>query len=325
MRVLVTCVFVVAVAACGGKKENGGGGGGSGGGGTVTTTDNGGDSKPTKKHGPKGEPHPQKSLTVTVDGKPVEMATALAFKVPDGGTQVTVSSQPVSCDQVNGSMREIYDNEITFDVNEAQQMQPDGSVKPAIVSTYFDGSTHQQTMATSGSGDGSDGKVTTLDVDFNTTGVKGAKLVVKGTIDAVGCAPKQGDDPLQLPAEMPASITIAGKKLAVHNAMISKVGDWPTLEITTGGETCDHKMGEQAGSFKIRMTWFKADKPEVSQIDLGGALLPQASDQTFDKKKITVDPAPPDKIEQVKIHADVVVDKYPVQIDGTVMPVVCKH
>jgi hypothetical protein len=54
-------------------------------------------------------------------------------------------------------------------------------------------------------------------------------------------------------------------------------------------------------------------------------MLPQASDQTFDKKKITVDPAPPDKIEQVKIHADVVVNKYPLKIDGTVTPVVCKH
>lgn len=325
MRVLVTCVFVVAAAsACGGKKDSNGGGGG----GSATATTNGGgggDSASAKKHGPKGNPHPQGKLQVTLDGKPVTMATALAFKTPEGNTQITVSSVPDACEQVNGDMREIFPGEVTFDVDLSQQLQPDGAIKPAITQTYFDGSTRQETTAATGSGDGTEGQPTTLDVDFEATGVKNNKLTVKGTIEAIGCPPKQGEKPLQLPAEMPASITVAGKKLAVHNAMISKVGDWPELELTTGGETCDHKMGEQAGAYKVTLTWFKPDKPEVSQIALGGSMLPPASDQTFDKKKVTVDPAPPDKIEQVKIHADVVVNKYPLKIDGTVTPVVCKH
>src|SRR5437762_1258056 len=93
-------------------------------------------SKP-KDRKPSGTPRPQPGLKVTVDGKPVEMATALAWKDRDGGVRVTASSVPVSCADVTGDMRSMYDNEVTFDVTMGMMLQPDGSVHPVVQSTYF--------------------------------------------------------------------------------------------------------------------------------------------------------------------------------------------
>ena len=42
-------------------------------------------------------------------------------------------------------LRGLYDGEVTFDVSMGQMLQPDGTRKPVILSTYFDGMTNQST------------------------------------------------------------------------------------------------------------------------------------------------------------------------------------
>jgi hypothetical protein len=314
MRRLLCCALLVA-AACG-HKDNGSSG-------SAGTGDDK-PPKPAKPHGPEGQPRPQDKLTVTVDGKPVKMATALAWKTSRGDIELTASSLPVSCDQVTGTMREIYPDEVTFTLREARQLQPDGSYGLAITSAYFDAMTQSENVPTTGSGDGREGASTTLDLDFQLDGTSKQKLAVKGTLDALGCPAQMPPPPKKSPGEQPAFMTIAGKKQIVHNAMLRDVDTAPKLVLTSGGETCDRNSDEVVGNFQVELMWFDKTNPDVRQIELSGALLPTLNDQTYDHKAITVTPAPPMTITQIKIDADIKVNKYPVLIKGTVTPQVCK-
>jgi hypothetical protein len=280
---------------------------------------------PRKKNEPDGTPRPQAKLDVKLDGKAVAMQQALAWKRPDGSIHFTVSSVPVSCGQVTGDMRMLFPNEVNFDVTEASQLQPDGSIKPVITQTYFSGMTHSEPKLATGTGDGTVGQPSTIDVDFELKNAAGDRAIaVKGTIDALGCEPPKVAKPVPMGSTEQASwLVIAGKRLQVGNAYVEP-GDAPTLVLTTGKETCKHAAGEKQGEFVLRLTWFKKDDPTVSQIQLGGTMLPSAIDQTFDKKAISVNPGPPTKITQVLMSADIKVSGYPVKIEGNVVPDICQ-
>ncbi len=276
----------------------------------------------TAPTGPTGTPHPQTKLAVTLDGKPVAMATALAWRSWSGGFTLTASSVPVGCADVTGDMRSIGDSEVTFDVQGGRTLLPDGKEAVQVRSTYFGGSTHQETMPATGSGDGAADQPTTLDVDFAAEDTKGRKLTVKGTLDALGCpAPTHGTPPA-LPPEMPATLTIAGVKLPIRGAFLSKIGDWPELKLTTGREGCKQVPYATPGDFEITLTWFKP-APTVSQIQLGGVRLGQVTaDQTFDKAKLVVTPGPP-AAGEVTLAGDLKVAGYAVKLDGKVTAVEC--
>ena len=283
-----------------------------------------------KKHKdkkPTGTAHPQGKLKVTRDGKPVDMQTALAVKRPDGSVDITVSSVPLGCDEVTGNGRMIYDGEVYFSVILGQNLGADGKMQPILKQWSVDAMTTANPTPATGTGDGSPNAVTTVDLDLNGKGMAMGKepaheVTIKGTVEATGCAaPPAKDAGLPLPPEQKATIEIAGKKLAVRGAQLRKVGDWPELQLTTGGETCERKSGEQSGEFTVSFTWFKPEAP-VSQVSLGGTLLPNKMDQTFDKKKLVVKPAPP-AAGEVEIHGDIKVMDYPVKIDGKVTAVEC--
>ena len=272
--------------------------------------------------GPTGTPHPQTKLTVTLDGKPVAMATALAWRAWGGGFRLTASSVPVGCADVTGDMRALGDGEVTFDLEGARTLQPDGTEALQVRSTYFDGTTHQVSMPAAGSGDGAADQPTTIDVDFAAEDMKGRKLIVKGTVEALGCAAPVHGSPPPLPPELPATMTIAGVKRPIRGAFLSKIGDRPELKLTTGAEGCKQVPFETPGDFAVTLTWFKP-LPAVSQIELGGARLGQVmADQTFDKAKLVVKPGPP-VAGEVSLAGEVKAAGYTVKLDGKVTVVEC--
>jgi hypothetical protein len=272
---------------------------------------------------PKGTPRPQPKLTVTDNGKPLEIATALAYKYWDGTTRVTVSTVPVGCEDVTGDMRVLFDGETTFDVGFGSSLQPDGSLKAEVRTTYFNGMTAQKEMPTTATGDATPGQPTTLDVDFETEDVKGEhKLVVKGTIDALGCEVKPRADAPALPPEMPAKITVAGKAFPVRFAKFSKTGDWPSVELFTGAEGCKAVPFMAPGPVTLRLTWFKPESGEVSQVDLSGSMVSHGVDQTFDKKKLSVKPVPTGAGE-LELNGDIKVMELPVKVEGKLTVTEC--
>jgi hypothetical protein len=131
---------------------------------------------------PSGTPRPQSKLTVTLDGKPLAMATALAWPVPNsrGVIELTVSSVPLSCDDVTGKMRPYFPNETRFQVGIKDGM---------LVTTGFGNHGQSDPHAVPTTGDGTPGQPTTADVDFEIDNEEtpAHHLTVKGTIDALGC------------------------------------------------------------------------------------------------------------------------------------------
>ena len=107
----------------------------------------------------------------------------------------------------------------------------------------------------------------------------------------------------------------------MRGASVSKIGDWPQLVLTTGGDACSGSGS--TGEMRVELTWFDAAKPGVSQVSLGGSLLPAAIDQTYDKKKITITPAPPTAPGDITLAADIEVNGYPVKLAGKVAAVAC--
>ncbi|MBX3161240.1 MAG: hypothetical protein KF773_35085 [Deltaproteobacteria bacterium] len=270
---------------------------------------------------PTGTPRPQERLTVTLEGKPLVPATALAYRHWDGSLKVTVSTVPISCDDVTGTMRVMFPDEVTFDLSADDALQPDGSVRREVRSTYFEGMTQQSTSPATGEGDGSPGKPTTLAVDLETHAANkdARKLVVKGTIDALGCGAGKADAPTP-PKEQDATIEIAGKKLAIRTALLEKTGDWPVLRLFTGGEGCKPVAFAPPSDLSVDLVWFKPEK--IGQVTLGGRLIGQKMDQTFDPAKVRVTPAPP-VAGEVALDIDATVSGYPVKVTGKVTAVAC--
>jgi hypothetical protein len=276
---------------------------------------------------PTGTPRPQSKLSVTVDGTPVTMATALAWKTRNGHIRITASSVPVGCDEVTGDMRMMHEGEVTFDVQIGSALAPDGSSVPTLHQTYFSGGNQvqirQPIVAT---GDATPGQPVTAEVAFTIESASPdhkQKLEVKGTLEALGCAPAAQKEPTPaLPPEMPATIEIAGKKLPIRFAKLDLSRDWPSLDLYTGGEACTQVPYARDSEFHVSLTWFGKDRTDVSQVSIGGSLLGDAIDQTFDKKKLTVTPMPLAPGE-LTIKGDITVNKYPVRLDGKVTAVVC--
>lgn len=282
--------------------------------------------RPSKRdRKPTGTPRPQAKLKVTLDGKPVDMQQALAWRDRSGGIRVTASSVPVGCEEVTGSMRRIHDGEVSFDLTLGNTLQPDGTVTTEIKSTYFSGMTSQMPEGpTVTTGDAAPSSTFTAEVDFKTSSAGSDKheLVVKGTIDALGCEPGKptGEAAPALPPEMPATIEIAGKKLPIRGAQLSTSGSWRTLKLTTGAETCKSWSG---GELTVEIGWKSKDDVDPHQVSIGGTLVKQAADQTFDKKKLTVKPSPV-VAGEVEVSGDLMVMKYPVKLAGKVTAVECK-
>ncbi len=113
---------------------------------------------------------------------------------------------------------------------------------------------------------------------------------------------------------------LAGKKSPIRGAFLSKLGDRPTLRLTTGGEGCKQVPFQTPGELELELDWFK--DPTVWQIDLGGSLIGHRSDQTFDKKKLTIAPTPP-VAGDITLKGDIKIDGYPVQLDGKVTAIEC--
>lgn len=282
---------------------------------------------PATPPGPRGTPRPQPKLTVTVDGKPVTMATALAWKDWDGTIKLTASTVPVACDEVTGEMRALHDGELTFAVTAAYGLQPDGSRKGEVRATYFSGMSSQRTAPAALTGDGTPGAPTTVDVDFTTRSMAFGKepaqeLVVKGTIDALGCATRPRADLPPLPPPMDATIEVAGVKLPVRGARFGLSGGTRSLELFTGGEGCKQVAFQAPSELEVRFVWFD-DKPEVRQLDLDGSLVGPHADQTFDKKKVSVSPNPT-AAGEFTVNVDAKIMGYPVKVTGKVTAVECK-
>lgn len=267
---------------------------------------------------PKGPSRPQKDLTVTVDGKPVEMITALAWKTPEGKTEIELSSVPLGCADVAGNGRAIADGEVTFGVSFKPMLEKDGTIVQHFGGAQFSGMNQMVSVPAKVTGDGAEGKSTTAEIEVEITSASKPEraLVAKGKIDAIGCPAPKGELPA-LPPPTDLVLEIAGKKFPVRSAAIIEEPDRTSFTLYTGGEDCKGSGTSGDAGFEVI---FEKGKPW--QLAIRGAMVPQALDQTFDKKKVTVK-LPAKAPGDVELAVDTAVVGYPVKIKGKVAAQTC--
>ncbi len=258
--------------------------------------------------GCKGHPqtNPQAHLTVMKGGKPVAMQGAIAAQLPGGGLAIRASSAPLGCADITEAYV-IKPDAIDLDLQTGAQLQADGTTRTMLTRII---GVQGEPVPVKLAGDGAAGGKVTLDVDVDASWTG---LTAKGTIEAIGCGPTTYKPSEPVAPAMPATITIAGKKLPVRGARWD--GDSGYIELATG-DACKHD-----GELMVALAY--ANKTTSPDVFIRGSLIHETRDTKIARREVTLSPAQPTGPGALDVHADLVVDDYPIQIDGHVTTIAC--
>lgn len=282
---------------------------------------------------PPGTTRAQGTLTATVDGKPVAMQSAFAWK--DGNSvKLWVSNLPSSCEHATARVREIAKGEEDWDAILGRQLQKDGSFGWIVQQVSYGANTRAGGLgATTLTGDASPGAPTTATISFELDSMafgsqKQEHLKVDGTVDAIGCPPPPPDGSAKPPPPAQAgTMTIAGQQVAIAGAVIeAKPSGDRTIVLSNAGASCNGFAHGDDEDVSLTLH-YRAGKDDVWQADLMGRWIDgtQAS-QIFDKGKLVVTPtAVPAGATTVDLALSGSTDLmgYATAIDGKVTAQVC--
>lgn len=226
-------------------------------------------------------------LKVTIDGKPVAIANAFLKKISPDRFQLYLSNK-------GGSCRELLDNvfnggddsQIDVIVDLTPRLAADGSQTIEVSYIYEGGSTVNiapGSKATVG-GAADPGSKTAVDIDFSGSG--DLAMEVHGSLVAEGCGfdPPSNDGVPKAAHPSTATITIAGKQLAIKSAIVKgdevappKVRD---LVLSTGPKDCSSTtpwaeiiVERHWGAWTVSGTWLADSLSASMQPDEGTKAL----------------------------------------------------
>lgn len=271
---------------------------------------------------PTGTPNPQPELQVTVDGAPLAIQAALAIPTEDGGWELTMSSVPLTCEEISGNGRTYYKDEVAFRATVGKLLEGSGAWVWRTRETYFSGSS---TAGASSASEVVDGEKlqATLALELESAAFRDEpkkKLVAKGKVSAVKCPPRpaDADAPAKAPAPpaQAATMEVAGQKVPIVGARLEVRDDGQVIELASGPLRC----GEvDINDLEVTLRYKGA---ELWQADVNGRWIGnQNSTQIFDKGKLTAkvklgegDSTPAD----IELGGSTMIMEYPVALSGKV-------
>lgn len=281
---------------------------------------------PIATRAPADPPRVQRELDATLDGKHVSMVDAFAWRDTDGTIRVSVSSKPSTCVDVTAIKRPISPEEVSFELDVGYSLAADGTITREVKESSFRNgvSLNTEPRSGAGSGDGEVGRPATFDVDLTLLSPSGQRLVLRGTIDAIGCpAPRRAPEP---PPAMPATLTVAGKAWPIRSALVRLTAAETSLELSTAGQDCKEDPALPPDPAKLVLRWHASDPGRVS-LTLIGTWIDQVWVKGMDASQLAITPPvnaiAPIRAGQYGLHAAVKVIDYPVELDGTITTVVC--
>ena len=117
---------------------------------------------------------------------------------------------------------------------------------------------------------------------------------------------------------MPATIELAGKKLAVRHVQYQTSGDTHALVLFTGNDTCDSTIKTQTSELIVGVIWGKAADNKITLVNIGGRWISGLKHQD-----VAIAHAAPSAPGAHELHVSAKVEGYALQIDGTVTSVAC--
>ena len=309
MKILAAVLVLAAACGKGGDKSE------------PKTTETTGSAEPTAVENPAGF----QKLKVTVNGKPVAMTRAFIKRVSPDQWRVLVSDKEGSCEELLSGVTNSVKGSTGFVSTLRRHLKPDGTDEIAVTDFWTAGHPTEAKLGTAMVAGPTD-----KDAKVEVTIAKivdddsGKILEAEGTFTAIGCGDQPADD-AGVPKDShvsAATITVAGKKLDVKNAIIS--GD--DLTLSTGPKDCSPTtpwsqvvIHHYAGRWCLRGTWFVDEScsqeralPEDTVKDLKVTLGAQGSGK--DGPTIAVSVSGSGKI-----------GAYPITLDGTVEAIDCQN
>lgn len=254
-------------------------------------------------------------LSVTRDGKPVQMTRAFIKRVSPDQWRLMVSDKEGSCEELISGVTNSIPGATHFVTTMRRRLAPDGSQQIFLTDLWTAGHPTTATFSTARITTPTD-KGTNVEVELAkvTDEDQGKLLVAEGTFIAHGCG-DQPPDGAGIPKDThvsAATITVAGKKLDLAGAtatgddvVLSTApkdcsGTWPWAQVT---------LERRAGAWTLSGTWF--DKPYSAPAkELTAAFGAQGSGKDGPTMAITV-------------GGTAVIEGYPVQLDGTIEAIDC--
>ncbi len=274
------------------------------------------------------DPAPSRVLEVRVDGKPMAMRAAHAWRTERGLT-VVVSSEDRSCpaDASAG-----LDDGLEIDVDLQRALLPDGAFRWQVsMFGSFMSRDFAHDMPVEVEGDGAVGARTRVTVDFGfydedlRSGAR-RNVEVRGTIDALGCPPPASRSPAAPPRPPPqdAWLEVAGHRLPIVGASIDPDGE---VTLSTGNAPCGSAL--DSGAEVIAMIdpeGGHANGRPLAGTTIMGAWFESSHSFTTDQPTVTATPRGDrgGATVEVELRGKADVNGYPFAVAGVVTATVCR-
>ncbi|MCA9618331.1 MAG: hypothetical protein KC731_04900, partial [Myxococcales bacterium] len=280
-------------------------------------------------------PPPPTPPTFTLDGRPIEIRSALVV-AEDDEVAVRVTNFPLSCEEELAGARPSYDDEVALHLRLGRQLRPDGRLLWAVRGSYFAGSSSESLAG----GDalpgveidttaGAKGRLT-VDLTHKTLAIPDAPaqtLVLRGDVEVVGCGPRPayGEEPAPPKPQPDAFITIAGKPLPIVGAGIVTTPSGRSLMISTSPVECVEGLEHAAsrGDVLVELVW--DDGGKLIRATRDGAWIGWGANQRQPIGLSATPNRPPAGAKQLELTLDgsTTISDYPVALSGKVRAIVC--
>jgi hypothetical protein len=205
-------------------------------------------------------------LTVTVNGKPVGMLRGFIKRVSPDHWRIQVGDLEGSCAELLSGVTTAQKGATSFVATLAKQVAPDGSESTVITEFWSAGHPTKTALGGIARVGGPTDKDTKVELVLpKVTDVNNGKtMVVGGTFTALGCGdqPARPGDPgiPNDPHVSAAVITVAGKRLDVHSAIVRG----SDVVLSTGPKDCSTVtpfapivIAHADGKWQLSGTWIK--------------------------------------------------------------------
>jgi hypothetical protein len=270
------------------------------------------------------------ALSLTVDGKPVAMKSAIALDEGHGSAAIYLTNFTYTCRELLERFRPSYPDELELKLRVGTYLHRDGNRGWAIRGLYTGGTSLERQ-------DGGDPLPVTAKVDPRPNAsfalpldfeldASGKPIVVRGNAQVAGCGPmpdqKLEPDP---PPQKDAAIVLAGQRLAIVGAGLAVKRDGAReLELATSAVTCvsGADFTTSRSDVRVRLSWTKTG--QLYAVAIGGHWVDSFVAQSG--LGVTASPnGPPAGAKQLRVALGgaMTIDGYSLELSGAVDATVC--
>ncbi|HHH11331.1 MAG TPA: hypothetical protein ENK23_04575 [Sorangium sp.] len=258
---LVTLLATMAVAGCGDNNA------------TAPAATTGASTAATGAPAAHAATHP---LTVTLDGKPVLLRSALLRSFGGRTRMLTLSTASMLCTEL-GASRE-HGNEKTLNVTLAPLLGENGKEHWAITSARYERTTRRGDLGPVALSNNTVEGVIDIDLTLDLVtqvGLPGQTPIqrhwlIAGKLRAQGCGERGVNADTKIREQPNMQWTLAGKRFSARGATISYKPEGAILRLSTEPHSCATSL---SGSDAVVTVHMQGPPPQVTKIALSGAVL----------------------------------------------------